>query len=265
MSTTVYYAGLGALMLLILTRSLPSLLPHGLAQKVAEDSEGFLLALVLAAWVQFVRPRVDAGPGRRRHVALGTAAVTCLVIGVWLYRSTTVVSSIKTLNETFLALAVLIPYVQLRRPLGPVVAVGLPALSVVLMLLAGHIALATRLAESLGMLVLVPVAFDVVDREVLEPSARVPLRRRLVFYAALLALPVVVSVMNNARLTGPPGTAFAYLARLQEAWVGVLVLMVYLAIWLSLCAKGPDEAGKAMTGVDAVPRGSATPRSDRSG
>jgi len=34
---------------------------------------------------------------------------------IWLYNSTSITRSIKTLDETFLALALLIPYVQLRR------------------------------------------------------------------------------------------------------------------------------------------------------
>lgn len=227
--TGCYYVGLTVLLLLIVTRTLGDLLPGAIAGKVGENSEGFLLALLLPLWVQAVRPRLA---GTAEVVVTLAAAAVALAVGVWLYRTTTVTSTVKTLNETFLALAVLLPYVQRRRPLPPVVGPAAAGAVLALMVLGGRLALVTRLAETLVMLLLVPLALDVVDRGVLEPGARTSPRLRWGWYAALLLAPVVIAGLHRAGLPGALDSAVAYGARAQEAFVGVLVLSLYLAVGL---------------------------------
>lgn len=224
--TRSYYAGLVTLLALIITGTLSWFLSGVVAQKVAENSEGFLLALLLAAWVQFARPRLS-GAGAWWAAGAGAAA---LGLGAWLYGTTAVPGSVKTLNETFLALGLLVPYVQLRRPLPRGARLGLPGAALLLMLFAGQLTLVTRLAETLGMLLLVPLVLDVVDRGVLDPDAVTSARLRHACYATLLLAPLAVSVLNGLDLAGVAGAAAGYVARLQEAWVGVLVLVLHLAV-----------------------------------
>lgn len=234
-------------MLLIVTKDLGRLLPAGVAQKVGADSEGFLLALVLPLWIQFVRPRLR---GASAWLVPLLAASFALIAGVVLYRTTTVTSSIKTLNETLLALAVLLPYVQRRRPLPTGVALGTVTLVGVLILLGDRLPLVTRLAEAFGMLLLVPLALDIVDRGVLDPQARTSARLRWFWYAALLLLPLAVAALHRADLAGLPGTVVSYAARAQEAFVGVLLLNLYLAVALGRTGRMSTSAGSV-----AVPAG----------
>lgn len=235
-----YYGGLALLLALILTGNLDTVLPRGLARKIGENSEGLLLALLLPAWLQAVRPRLAGVAARTVPLVVGLLS---LAVGVWLYRSTTVMSSVKTLNETFLALAVLLPYVQRRRPMPSGLVAGCVGGVLAVMLLADRVTLVTRLAEALGMLLLVPLGLDLVDRGILQPGVATALRRRLCWYALLLLVPTAIALLHWADLGGPVGATVDYAERMQEAFVGVLLIEVYLAVGLGLAGrvKPPTE------------------------
>lgn len=109
-----YYAALLALLALIIPRLLGDFLPRSVAHHVGADSEGYLLALLLGGWIQAARPRLQRSRAQW-PVTLAVAALSA-VLGVYLYNAD-VLGTVKTLNEPLLALAVLVPYVQLRRPL----------------------------------------------------------------------------------------------------------------------------------------------------
>ena len=76
---TGYYLLLGLLLVLVVTRALPHLLPAGVARHVGSDSEGYLLALLLPAWLQLVRPRLSG-----RTAARATTAAAAALLGVFL-------------------------------------------------------------------------------------------------------------------------------------------------------------------------------------
>ena len=121
------------LMAVIVSRHLGDLLPTPVARHVSNDSEGYVEALALGAWIQFVRPRL-VRTRARWPVAL-LAGLGCLALGTWLYNSH-ILSTVRTLNETFVALGVLLPYLQARRPLpravGPCAALTVVLVTVLL-------------------------------------------------------------------------------------------------------------------------------------
>ena len=71
-----------------------------------------------------MRPRLAGRAGRQWPIAV-LAGMIMLAIGVALVQ-THLPSRFRTLNEAFIALAVLIPYVQARRPLSRVLSTGCP-------------------------------------------------------------------------------------------------------------------------------------------
>ena len=227
--SVAYYGVLLVLQVLAITGRLDEVLPDALALKIGKDSEALLLALGLPAWVQFVRPRLA---GRRQEWPV-TAAVVALLLGLagWLYVTPPVAGNVETLNEPLFALAALVPYVQLRRPLPRPFVLGLSGGVLLLVLTASGTTLVTDLAELLAMLVLVPLGLDLVDRAVLDPAApRTPTAVRWGWYVALLAVPLTISLLLAGQFTGTAGDAVRYAVRVQEAWVGLLLLQLYFAV-----------------------------------
>ena len=157
----VFYGSLLVVLVAVLVELLPHLIPVGLANRIGHNSEAYLLTVLLALWIQLIRPRVSAD--RRAVCITATAAVVCIAVALVLLASDWP-SRFRTLNETFLAAMLLIPYVQLsRRPSRRgALAISLGLLCVVAAL--GTTALVTSLAETLGVLILAPIAFDVVDK-----------------------------------------------------------------------------------------------------
>lgn len=227
--TVAYYSVLLVLQVLAITGRLDEVLPDALALKIGKDSEALLLALGLPAWVQFVRPRLT---GRRSEWPVTAVAVALLLaLAGWLYVTPPVPGNVETLNEPLFALAALVPYVQLRRPLPRPLVLGLSGGVLLLVLTASGTTLVTNLAEMLAMLVLVPLGLDVVDRAVLDPAApRMPAAVRWGWYVALLAVPMTISLLLAGEFTGTAGDAVRYAVRVQEAWVGLLLLQLYFAV-----------------------------------
>jgi hypothetical protein len=179
----VFYGGLVALLAGILLDIFPRFLPDRVADRIGHNSEGLLLALVLALWIEHARPKVS---GSRLQWPLTLAvAVACAVAAVFLLW-TDLPSRFRTLNEPLLAAAVLVPYVQIRRPLPSNLAI-LTSLAVLALIVFGErTQVVTDLAETLGALVLAPIGFDVVDRGILDPHAPTSARLRYGWYALLV-------------------------------------------------------------------------------
>jgi len=235
-----YYAVLVVLLLLAVTGTLRTVLPGPLGKHLGEDSEALLLALLLPLWIQFARPRL-LGTRQEWPVTIAAAAA-CLVAGLVLYGAPSGVTvRIITLNETLLALAVLLPFVQLRRPRSTGLAAGLSGAVLALIVLASRTALVTDLAEGLAMLVLVPVGLDLVDRAVLDPSERTSPVPRWSWYAFLVVAPLCISVLFGA----VGGEALRYAVRVQEAFVGCLLVELYLAVCLGRTGRRARQAGYA--------------------
>lgn len=227
--SALYYGALLTLQVLAITGRLGDVLPPWVATHVGKDSEAILLALVLPAWVQFARPRLR---GHRREWGVTALAVAVLVVlGVWMYATPPIPGNVETLNESLFACAALIPYVQLKRPVSRLLAIGIPVVLLVLILAASGTALVTNLAELLAMLILVPLGLDVVDRAILEPQVSTSSKVRWSWYALLLAAPIFISVvLADAFPPGATADAVRYAIRVQEAWVGLLLLQIYFAV-----------------------------------
>lgn len=242
MVPTAYYGVVVLLLLLAVTGTTGDVFPHQLAKHVSEDSEGWLLALVLPLWVQYARPRLRGTP--REWPSTFAAAAVVLVVGLVCYRVGGVPPRIATLNETLLALAVLLPYVQLSRPVPPVLSLGLPGVMALLVLLASGNGVVTDLAEGVVMLLLVPIGLDLVDREVLGPQRPPSSLLRWSWYALLVVAPVVIAVLAHHLHAGTAGDVLRYLKRVQESFVGTLLTEVYLAVVLplTLARRAPEPA-----------------------
>ncbi|WP_299520879.1 hypothetical protein [uncultured Serinicoccus sp.] len=249
-AVVVFYGGLALLVVLCASRLLTEIVPAPLAGRIAYNSEAYLFAVVLAGWIQFVLPRLDAT--RRLPAAVVVGALWGL-IGVGLVLSD-LPSSVRTLNETALALALLIPYVSLRRPASPWWLVSVPAIVV---LVAGAVAWAPDSwvidqAETLGFLVLGVLTFDVVDKGLLQPEVTVSAARRWGWCGVLLLEPVVVSGLGTGMREGGGASAatLEFLGRVHESFFGVLLVVLVLALFPR---KGPaDTAERRVTSTQPV-------------
>jgi hypothetical protein len=227
----VFYGGLLLVLASIVFQWLPRIAPDGIASRIGHNSEGYLAAVVVAAWIQYVRPRLT---GHRREWPV-TALVAAVSLGIGLALiASDLPSRWRTLNETFLALAVLLPYLQVRRPLPRALPGGIAAGLLVVVIAFESTAAVTDLAETFGLLILAPLAFDLVDREILDPRARTAGRVRLLWLAALVVVPVVLSVLEyKVGVDGVLGVAVRYGVRVTEAFVCLLLVEVYLALVLA--------------------------------
>lgn len=227
-----YYGGLLLLLAAILTMLLGQLLPARLAERVGFNSEGYLMALVLGAWIQTVLPRLTKVT--RWRIPLAAAAV-CLALALALY-TTELPSRFKTLNETFFALTLILPYVTLERPLRrwpPIVSAALLVAVLAGVAVSPADSPVVLLAETMAALILVPLAFDVVDRGILEPHATTVTGMRYFWYGSLTVVPLLVVLLGtNAREGGGFHAVLQYLGRVHEAIIGVLLVQLYLAVGL---------------------------------
>lgn len=226
----VFYAGLVLVLVSVLVEVLAEVAPRPIAVRVGHNTEGYLAALTVAAWIQFVRPRLTGG--RREWPATGLVAVLSVVVGLLLIAGD-LPSRFRTLNETFLALGLLLPYLQLRRPLPRVLAGAVAAVLFGLVVAFESTAAVTDLAETVGLLILAPIGVDLVDRGILDRDARTSPRARWAWYAALVAVPVALSVLEyQVGVNGVLGVAVRYGVRVTEAFVCLLLVELYLAVGL---------------------------------
>jgi hypothetical protein len=226
----VFYGGLLLVLASIVFQWLARIAPDGVSSRVGHNSEGYLAALVVAAWIQYVRPRLTGQ--RREWLVTGAVAAVSLAVGLLLIASD-LPSRWRTLNETFLALALLLPYLQLRRPVPRLLAGGIAAGLFVVVVAFESTAAVTDLAETFGLLILAPIAFDLVDRGILDRAATTSPRSRWLWYGALVLVPVALSVLEyQVGVHGVLGVAIRYGVRVTEAFVGLLLVELYLAVGL---------------------------------
>jgi hypothetical protein len=220
----VFYVGLGVVLAGILLQVLPAVLPRPVAVRVERNSEGFVMALLVVPWIQWVRPRL-AGRRSEWPVTLAFAAL-CAAVGVLLI-ATDLPSRFRTLNEGFLAAALLVPYVQPRRPLPRWVPYAVSVAALAVMVLGRRDGEVVDLAEMLAAVVLAPLAFDVVDRRTLDPDARSRDGLRYAWYVFLVALPGIFSVTRGTEVG-------RYGSRCTEAFLFLLLAEGYLAVYRSM-------------------------------
>lgn len=246
-----FYGVIGSVMLMILFGLHTEWLPGRFAGRLGYNSEGYLFALLLAAWIQYIRPwlRID-----RQVIAL-CAAFVSFAIGMWLLGSD-YPSRVRTLNETVFGLAFVIPYVSLPRPLPR----WAPLLSLPLIVFVGLAVWADTnhwvvdQAETLGFIAIAIPAFDLVDRGILDRSAVTSPKLRWGAYGLFLAVPVVVSALGTGRREGGGFVAdtLLYVGRIHEAWFGVLLVMLYFAVGLGWTGAGRNDTASNL--VDGEPR-----------
>lgn len=226
--SVAFYGGLLVVLAGVLLEFWAEVLPSGLASQVGHNSEAFGLVLGLGAWIQFARPRLQGST--REWPVTGAVALGCLAAGVGLLASDWP-SRFRTLNETLLALAVLVPYVTLRRRPGPGRAVAATIVILVVVVLAQPTQLGTDLAETFGMIMLAPLAFDVFDRGILRQDAAVAGRVRIGWYAALVVTPIMLSALQyRVEVGGLAGDLTRYGVRIHEAFIAMLLLGLYFAV-----------------------------------
>lgn len=245
-----FYVAVSAVLVGVLLEVWPAVLPGSVAGRIGRNSEAYLLALVVAAWIQFARPRLSGHD--REWMLTGLAAAVFLAGGLALLASD-LPSRFRTLNEAFLALVLLLPYLQLRRPLPRYLAAGLAAAVLAVVVVFNRTAGVTDLAETLGILVLAPVAFDLVDRGILDPSARTSEWSRWSWYALLVAVPVVLSVLEyRVGVDGLAGEVVRYGVRGTEAFVCLLLVELYLAVLLDRRGRSYPERRDVPTAAVAA-------------
>ena len=223
--TIGYYGVLGLLLALMPPRTVSSVSPGGLAGQVTRSSEGLLILLTVSVWIQFVRVR----PIRRSQVwklAL-LAGIAWVAIGLVL-RYGPVPAQLVTLNEPAFALALLLPYLQLRRPL-PVWGWLLPVTAVAVPLAGGDNSATTDLAEAFGALLLIPLCVDAIDRGILDRSA-VPLLRVLVWMMAIVVVVVALHGLIDRTPEGVVEEVSRYISRVTEMFIASLLLHAYFSL-----------------------------------
>jgi hypothetical protein len=238
-----YYVGLALVLALILLQDLDDVIGTTLASHVGHNSESFIGALILAAWIQYVRPRLT---GTRYEWVIAVAAgVVLLGIGLALLASD-LPSRFRTINESFLALGVLVPYVQARRPLPRALSIGLPAAVLVLVLVAVEVSEIANLAETMVMVFLIPIGLDLVDRGILQSDAVTSVRSRWLWYAALIAVPVVLELIRRkAGVSGWLDDEVRYPLRGLEGFIMVLFVEVYFAVFLGWVGRSSGASHRA--------------------
>lgn len=226
----VIYLGLAILLLCVTTGLLASILPARWATRVAYNSEAYLFALVLAPWIQFGLQRI----AKERWLTVGVALGLCwAAVGLGLLVSD-LPSRVRTLNEPALALALLIPYFSIKRPLPQWSKLSIPFL---LLLIALGISqepqgVLVELAESLGFIILAIITLDVVDRPLLERNRERNLPLCGAWLAFLLLEPVGVSALGTGA-RGDEGVlpmTLQFLGRIHESFIGVVLVWFVLHI-----------------------------------
>src|SRR3954471_1489195 len=247
--TVVFYAAVAGVLAGILFQVLPLLLPDSVAGRLGRNSEGLLLALVLAGWIQFVRPRLA---GTRQEWTVTTlVAVLLLALGIFLI-VTDLPSRIRTLNEALLAAALLLPYMQVRRPVPGRIALWLAVGTLAATVVFNRTTIVTTLAEVLAALFLVPLALDLVDRVILDPWAKTSRPVRYGWYAFLVVAPIVFSLLeyHHAGFGGLLGETLRYLVRVTEVFICLLLIEPYFTIVHG--RTGSDGADNTMSAAEAA-------------
>jgi len=250
----LFYGALVALLALIMFDVLQRVVPDLVAGRISRNSEGIVLVLLIAAWIQFVRPRLQGSP--REWPVTATVAVVSLGVGLLLF-FTDPLNRVKTLNETFLAAALLIPYIQMRRPVARWLPLSGAGAVLVLILVGNDNATIVLMAEALGALIMTTIALDVIDRGILDDTARTVLPVRFAWYGFLLLGPAVFwRTDNGSSLDGGLGAIIGYAGRTTEVFLCLLALELYFAV-------GHGRIGNRVAPPVAAPPSASTPAAAR--
>lgn len=218
-------------------------LPASVASRITHNSEGYVIALIVIPWIQFVRGRL-AGQRREWPVTVAVGLVSVL-IGILLILSH-LPSAIRTLNEGFIAAGLLLPYVQLRRPLHRLLPVTVMVVAVLVAAVFNQSTEVTDLAEVWGAMVLLPLTFDFFDRGILDPAAPNRPGLRYTWLAVLVVLPIVCSVLlSHHELDGGVYAVVRYVSRCWEDFVAAALTTLCLSVVLGWTGRGDHRTAEA--------------------
>lgn len=224
----VFYALVGAALVVLMTRLQQSFLPAGLASQVGHNSEALLFAMLVCGGIQVRRSLAGTS---RTWVLTGTAGAL-VVLGVLLLQ-TDWTSSVRTLNEPLIGAGLVLAYTLLPRT--PRVGVGFAIVVLAFIVVLFDTALVLDQAESLVPLMLAGPALDVFDRTILQPERedRPGLRWAWVglLFAAGLGFMAAASWARQD-LEGPLRLGIDYGQRAAEAYWGWILVHVYFGLWL---------------------------------
>ncbi len=227
----VYYGGLVLVLVGTWAGLASALLPHAIATRIAFNTEGWLLALLLAAWIQFARPALRR---RARAMVWGlSVGALSFAIGVALLQLDDQ-PQFRTLNESFLGFAIVAPYLLATRPLARWLVFLIAGLALVITGFANASPFVTDYAEALAVVMLVPIGFDLVDRSILEPGRHTALALRLGWYLFLLLFPLLATVLTfDLQVGGLIGDYSRYQTRTHETFIAVLLVELFFTVALS--------------------------------
>lgn len=229
---------------------LKDVLPGHVATQVGHNSEGYVIALIVIAWIALVRNRLTGT--RAEWPVTVLVGLVAIAVGVLLI-VTDLPSRIRTLNEGFIAAGLLLPYVQLRRPVPRALPWCVLVVAVLVAVLFNRNTEVTDLAEVWGALVLIPLTVDVFDRRILNPAALVRQWLRWTWLAVLVVVPVVCSYLDSrADVTGALNQVVHYVARCNEDFVAAILVILVLGVVLGEPGRdrrAPGAAAEADAGV----------------
>jgi hypothetical protein len=255
--SALFYAGVTALLLGVLFQLWGDVLPSAISVRIGHNSEGYVLALAIAAWIQFARTPLR---GTRWEWPI-TVLVATAFIGLTIYLLVGgLASRFKTLNEATLAAALLIPYVQLRRPLPRATALWVAVAIVVVTAVTNRTSTTTDLAETYGMIFLGVVGLDLIDRGILDPAATTRRALRWSWYALMVIAPVAFSIAEyhlDAGSTGIIGEPVRFMVRITEAFIFALFVQVFFAVGLGRTGRSTRAAEPAATSAQRDDRAEA--------
>jgi hypothetical protein len=226
-----------AISLVVVVTKLPThVLPGGLAHEIDDESEAFPIVLVFCAYVQFVR-RPQLAAGRSLWPWAVAIAVLSWVIA-WLMLHVSMSQSLVTLNESFVAIGVMVLYACLPRPIpwSPVITV----VAIVLLVVLHSNSFVITQAESLVPIALLPISFDWADRTILDARAEDTPVRRAVWCVLLLLVPLVSRAHVDL---GSAHDVLHYPRRATEGFVALFVIHVYFSYILG--ARWRDDTSAA--------------------
>lgn len=103
----------------------------------------------------------------------------------------------------------------------------------------------TQQAESVVMVTLAPLDFDVFDRRSLDRAAQVRPALRAGFWVAMIAIPLFFSLLQDRAPSGLLGEFSVFGSRVTEAFFGTLLVLGY-------CALRPNAPERARRGSEIV-------------
>ncbi len=219
------YSVFGLVLAVILAGLMTKIVPGKLGVTISRNSEGFLTVLAICGWIDVVRPRLALHP-RQWQVTGAVAAL--LVVGGLLLRASELPSRFRTLNEAVLGVAVLIVYLQLRRPLPVWAIAALPVLAIAVAAIGQTNAFTTDMAETFGAMVLVPLVVDVVDARLLRGGSPRVARNLGVAVALIIAI-VVIHAVTPKPPDGVVENITYYVQRTTEMFIAAAAMLVYYA------------------------------------